>query len=276
VKISVMSYCFGGEVGKSIAPVEFVKICSELGVDGVEFAVRHVPGGAAEAKEVRKACDDAGLVVACCNASADFATPGDEAAQKRRDEVASIIEFGEAIGARTMMLGTAVPAGMTPEELRRSAAAGIRECLDLMERASFTFNMENRGGSQALVTGRSEHIKEMVEAVGSPKFRVTLDTGNFVAAGEDPVSALDVLASYVIHVHWKDMKFIGASEAERADPVKYSAGVIGEGDTDLAAVAKRLAEMGYDGFVSLEVTGCQEDRERLVRSIEVTRNQFGG
>ncbi len=84
------------------------------------------------------------------------------------------------------------------------------------------------------------------------------DTGHFTFAGEDPLLMLNKYADRVGHVHLKDMR---RDVVDRVKPEKWSflqavrAGaftVPGDGCVDYDPILKKLAEVGYEGWLLVE------------------------
>jgi len=92
-----------------------------------------------------------------------------------------------------------------------------------------------------------EELARCIEAVDRPNMRVTLDTGNFILAGDDPHEAVRCLGPKTAHVHVKN--FVDDPDGERW-PYRYCPPR--EGKVDYAWVVEHLASVGYDGYVSFE------------------------
>lgn len=85
------------------------------------------------------------------------------------------------------------------------------------------------------------------EKVGTDNLGVNLDTANLILYGKaNPVDALDVFGKYVRNIHAKDGKY----------PVNgHDLGVevrIGEGKVDFKGLIKKLKELEYDSFITIE------------------------
>ena len=85
------------------------------------------------------------------------------------------------------------------------------------------------------------------EKVGTDNLGVNLDTANLILYGKaNPVDSLKVFGKYVRNLHAKDGKYPtdGSSLGQETR--------IGEGDVDFPAVFKKLHELGYDSYVTIE------------------------
>lgn len=109
------------------------------------------------------------------------------------------------------------------------------------------------------------------EAVGCDNLAVNLDTANLILYGKaNPVDALEVFGQYVRNLHAKD----GCWPVNGHDLGTETA--IGEGRVDFPGVFRKLHELGYDSWVTIEreIDGDQqlkdilESREYLNEIIE--------
>ena len=80
-------------------------------------------------------------------------------------------------------------------------------------------------------------------------------------AHEAPADVIRHSGGYVAHFH--------ANDASRRGP--------GFGDTDFAPIADALADIGYDGYVSVEVFDFADEPEAIARnSLRYLRDVFEG
>ena len=109
------------------------------------------------------------------------------------------------------------------------------------------------------------------EQVGTDNLGVNLDTANLILYGKaNPVDALDVFGKYVRNIHAKD----GCYPTNGHDLGRETR--IGEGKVDFRALFKKLHELGYDSYVTIEreISGDQqlidilESREYLQNIID--------
>lgn len=84
---------------------------------------------------------------------------------------------------------------------------------------------------------------------------VNIDTGNSWIGGTNPVEMIKRLGSKIEHVHWKDLP--ADMEAQRG--TLYGVGMslipLGTGLVDIKGAFEALAEVGFDGYTTLEVAG---------------------
>ena len=85
------------------------------------------------------------------------------------------------------------------------------------------------------------------EKVGCDNLGVNLDTANVILYGKaNPVDALDVFGKYVMNIHAKDGLY-PTNGHDLGHEVR-----IGDGKVDFKALFKKLKELGYDSFVTIE------------------------
>ena len=96
------------------------------------------------------------------------------------------------------------------------------------------------------------------EQVGMDNLGVNLDTANLILYGKaNPVDALDVFGKYVRNLHAKD-GFYPVNGHDLGEEVR-----LGDGKVDFPALFRRLKELGYDAYVTIEreISGEQQDED---------------
>lgn len=126
--------------------------------------------------------------------------------------------------------------------------------------------------NESLIYGHSaENCVDIMKTVNSPNLKLAYDPANFVW-GDNITDNVDrcwpLMQPYVVHVHIKDWKL--GSKDIGAMP--------GEGDGQIGALIKALAEMKYDGFITMEPHlnaggqfGGETTPEQYVEAIAKTR-----
>jgi len=265
-----MGICMEKAFSGGLSTEEFLRKCAELGADGVELASRHLSEGPEGDARVRSVAEELGLRVSSYNIATDLI--GDDAAAeaRRRRDLAEGLDRAHTLGAGVMMVGAPRPPGVPAGELRRRMAEHVREILAAAEGCGVRITMENRGvAGLGDMLGRASDIRELCEAIGSPHFGWTFDTGNFIMADDNPVAALRLLLPFVAHVHVKDTLVV---PEDAQNP--YHEVCIGRGGTDIRALLHLLRHGGYDGFLSLEVTHGPEDAASLRESMDFIRSAW--
>ena len=95
-----------------------------------------------------------------------------------------------------------------------------------------------------------------------PNVAICGDLGNSLDVDEDPVKVIRKLAKYVAHVHIKDCKYDVENEYKVSYKSKGGKNIheceIGKGDIDLPTCFKYFKKAGYNGCVSVEFNGTDE------------------
>lgn len=163
--------------------------------------------------------------------------------------------------------------------------------LPVARELDITLAMENhyKDGSWAYVefAQKGEVFREIVDAIDDRvHFGVQFDPSNAITAGMDSADFLDQVIDRVVTMQASD-RFLapGTSLADlrQADgTIGYSPalqhGVIGRGLNDYPRIFRALADVGYDGWVSIEdgVNGMEEMHESVLFLREARDLYFGG
>ncbi len=117
----------------------------------------------------------------------------------------------------------------SPDEI----VATLRALMPEFEAANVTLAVENHDRF------RTRDLAAILNAVGSPRIGICLDTVNSLGAGEGPEMVVDQLARYVVNLHIKDF---------RVRRVSHNMGFVvegtpaGQGQLDLPWLLRRLAD----------------------------------
>ena len=115
----------------------------------------------------------------------------------------------------------------------------------------------------------SNRLEALLNKVDHPNFGVLIDIGNFLCADEEPTQAVKRLAPYAFHVHAKDFHI----KCPASDPgegwfrsrggVPLRGAIVGHGNVDTKRCIELLKEGGYDGYLSIEFEGMEDNRRAL-------------
>jgi sugar phosphate isomerase/epimerase len=96
-----------------------------------------------------------------------------------------------------------------------------------------------------------EKVVDLMQAVGSPHFRLNLDNSHFEVMGRDMDEYVPMLVPYAVHTDLKDQR--GRSPA-------HEFLVPGEGDFDYARYLRALHTAGYDRYLTVEISAMVQRR----------------
>jgi sugar phosphate isomerase/epimerase len=181
-----------------------------------------------------------------------------------RAQAAQIIRqaapLAAAVGAKVILLPVGQPDSLSPAQARGHLVELLKTCAPEAEKAGVVYAVENVG--QALAHTADDLI-EIVSRVGSAACQVYYDVGNATAQDADPASDIRKLGRRIAMMHVKDLRRT-AGRRELA--------IIGEGMVDFPDVAAAAREIGYEGYLTLEVPGTAETADEVaVKSREALR-----
>jgi sugar phosphate isomerase/epimerase len=270
MKTSITNWSFHREIAAGRMDVaKFMAEAKRLGYGAVELLSlwTNTPD---QVKDARRQADDLGLKICAYDVSNNFCVTGTDF-DAQVAEVKKGIERAAQLGASIVRVFSGNQTkGLTFEAARGMIVEGFYRVAPDAERAGVTMALENHGRLAAT----SEQVIRIIKAVGSPAFKSTFDTGNFMIGDDDPVVAARNLAQHVAHVHVKDLSW---DNVHGEPPQVYisNAGkklrpeTIGEGQIDLAKIFRVLKKAGYTGYYSLEYEGLDPEPGGVAQS---TRN----
>ncbi len=198
----------------TITPSQLMDKAISVGLEGVELPISLMQGE--DATAVARYAHERGLFITLETEGYD---PG---------KLAGAIDLGVRLGAgtvRTMVGGAKLGGDRRPlsgrwQPFLQEILAGLRQATVSAEQAGVNLTVENH---QDLA---SEELLWLCESIGSPRFGITLDTGNPLATAEEPVNFARRVAPYVKHVHVKDYQVSMSNEGYRLVRCPLGQGVV--------------------------------------------------
>ena len=250
MKTAVCHYSYRqllNEKGWSIG--DFLKHASDHGIEGADFHQRFLPSAEEAPELIQKSLEGSGMVLSGLSLSTNFNREGEDFTKEVETALSWIKAAGEAGAEISRVFGGHVP-DRTDGEAVSQGLKRIMEALQIItpaaEEAGVVLAIENHGG----LPGTGEEQIEVIEKIGSPGLRATVDVGNYLMCGQDPIKGSSIAAPYCAYIHFKDFKKIDKA---------FIGSVIGEGIVDHAGCLNVLKDGGYDGFVALEFEGEDVD-----------------
>ena len=265
MKLGVSSYSFSQYMHKTGANYfEICDLAKKIGFDGIEFIDLKLDAQPADsvedlAKDIHDYCEKIGLTIVAYTVGADLMKEDPKGEVER---LKKCVDVAAILGARTMRHDitwrTDVPwrqiiaetKDLVRELTEYAAAKGVRTCT------------ENHG----FVMQDADRMEEMMLAVGHENYGWLVDMGNFLCADDPTVRAVAIAAPYAFHAHVKDFLVKPFDAVDPGDGWfksrngNYLRGTVaGHGVVPIAHALKVIKDSGYDGFVSYEFEGMEDN-----------------
>lgn len=280
MKISVTSYSFQRLlVSGALKLTDLPAVSRDIGFEGIEIA--SVPFDrdadfAGWAKDVKKAAADAGIPVIAYLTGADFLNhPG--GVEGQINDLKKELQTAEALGVNLMRHDASRGFPKEKKTCRSfddalpMLAEGYGRVTEYAKTLGIKTCIENHG----FFSQDSERVEKLINAVGNDNFGALVDMGNFLCADERPDTAVGRLAPYAVHCHAKDFLY---KSGEETDPGRgwfktrggnYLRGtIVGHGVVPVRQCISLMKAAGYDGWVTIEFEGMEDNIEALETGLE--------
>ncbi len=263
-----MKFAFSSNAFRRCSLIETIRILSALGYQGIEIMAdvphaypTHLTDG--DISDIRKALDDHGLEISNINAFMHHAD-GDTyhpswiesdagLRAKRVDYTLRCLDLAAKLGAQTLSTEPGGPLlGMHPEEGLRLFMEGLRAVEKRARENGIRILIEPEPG---LLIENSTQFATLFRELDPDVFGLNCDIGHFFCVGEDPVRIITKMKHLIHHFHLEDI----------APSRKHYHLMLGEGAIDLPQVLQTILEMGYGGFVTVELYTYEEQPEAASR-----------
>jgi sugar phosphate isomerase/epimerase len=155
------------------------------------------------------------------------------------------------------------------KEVFRTTCDNYRQCLSWAEDYKVVINVEPHGP----YTNDIEFMQNLFRHFESEYLRCNFDTGNTFIAGHDPLHYLKALRKYIVHCHIKDVSPALAAAVRGEETGIASSEVFVGGGVNAANIRncmEYLHRTGWDGVVSLECSGTDENTRKSVEWMKAT------
>jgi len=213
------------------------------GLQGVDIFEHYLGRIGVSVEECLTVLSDNGLEPAVYCVHTDFITP-DADVQASLDTIRRGTEICVKHGIGHLFSAGGQHTNSGPEAMSRYVD-GLQRALEITSQAAIQFSIENAGR----MCHTWEELLECVTRVGS-EMKVTLDGGNFILAGSDPIQAAKRLAARVVHVHVKN--FV-PEPGKEPRPFEYCPP--SEGLVNYPRLVDILMAGGFDGYLAFEPEG---------------------
>ncbi len=151
------------------------------------------------------------------------------------------INLAEKLGAKNISIepGGPVDFPANREKYLELFAAGIKEILPHAEKKQIKILIEPE---PELLLETSTEFLHFMEGFNSDYLKLNFDIGHFYCVNEDPSTLIPKLAEYIEHFHMADIK-----------NRKHHHLIPGLGSIDFRKVFESMENIGYNGFVTVEL-----------------------
>jgi sugar phosphate isomerase/epimerase len=209
-------------------------------------------------RDLRARCERASLIPAAVyghgfGAESDSETPKDVAHKVR------LMEIARDLGCSRIV---ATGAGRGEGGGLDRAIQTLEKLLPAAEELDMLICLENHAGNTFETVEDYAHV---CEAIRSARVGICIDTGHFDASNVDMDELIDSLGERVVHLHVKENRGRGRQDFTR----------FGEGTTDNHHIVERMIELGYSGYITVELSP-QKDRSTSVADLRTAYEMFAG
>jgi D-psicose/D-tagatose/L-ribulose 3-epimerase len=238
------------------------RFVAETGYEGIEIAPftfgESVTGITPEQrKRIREVAADAGLQIVGLHwllaspKGLHIHTKDEALRRKTVDYLRSLVDFAGDIGAPVMVFGS--PGQRRLEDGDRAGAferliESYRQVLPTLAERGVTLCQESLPAPESDFILTAAEAQKVMDAVAHPNFGLMLDVKSMCSEAEPPAEIIR-RHPHIAHFH--------ANDANRRGP--------GFGDTDFVPIAAALQDIGYGGYVSVEVFDYSPDPETIAR-----------
>jgi len=236
----------------------------ELGYTGIEFApftmnknVREIT--AARRREVLRQTEAADLEVVGLHWLLAFTegyyltTPDAEVRRNTSEYLGDLARLCRDLGGRVMVLGSPkqrnLLPGVTLDQAMRYAADVLQHAMPVLEECGVVMAVEPLGPEEGDFLLTAKLGIELIRLVDSPHCRLHLDVKAMSSESRPVPDIIRSSAAHLEHFH--------ANDSNRRGP--------GMGDVDFLPILSALNEIGYQGWVSVEVFDYTPGVETLAR-----------
>ncbi|MCS7303588.1 MAG: sugar phosphate isomerase/epimerase [Thermoguttaceae bacterium] len=180
-------------------------------------------------------------------------SPNAEIRRHTADYLADLCRFCADVEGRVMVFGSPkqrdIPEGISPQQAMEYAAEVFQRLVPVLEKHQVILAVEPLAPSETNFLCTAAEAVELIQRIGSPQVRLHLDCK---AMSSEKVPIPDLIRQYhqlLVHFH--------ANDPNRQGP--------GFGQLDFIPILDALKQVGYQGWVSVEVFDYSPGVERLAK-----------
>ncbi len=274
LKLALMKFAICNEIFQGWKLEDTLACAARLGYNGVEVAPFTLANSvtdvsASERQALRKAAarnkiEIAGIHWVLVKPEGLHINHPDAALRERTAKYfCDLVDFCADVGGRIMVVGSPKQRNVLPNVTREQAwdwaAATFRNAVAQAEHRQVTICFEPLAPAETNFINTAAEALQFVLRVPSPRFKIILDV-KAMCSESKPIPQ-------IIRESWPNFAHFHANDRNLKGP--------GFGDVDFKPIARALKEVGYAGFVSVEVFSFEEGAEAIARkSLEYLKTAF--
>jgi sugar phosphate isomerase/epimerase len=252
-------------------PERAFRLAAECGYTGIEIAPFTIAAdasdiSAAQRAEFRRQAESAGLEVVGLHwllaktTGYHLTSPDAPTRERTADYLAQLARLCRDLGGRVLVFGSPqqrnLLPGVTLDAAHDFAAETIGRAMPAIDDCGVVLALEPLGPAEGDFLNTAAESMKLIERIDSPNCRLHLDCKAMSSESESIPDLIRQFASHIEHFH--------ANDPNRQGP--------GFGQLDFVPIVAALAEVRYDGWISVEVFDYAPGVERLAReSIDYLR-----
>lgn len=183
---------------------------------------------------------------------------------KTAEYLRELVSFADDIDCRTIVFGSPRQRniqGMEKSQGWRLAQETFRTCIKVLEDRDVTIGLEPLRHDMTNFINRAEEAALFIKAIGSDRIKLTLDVYAMTGEEDSPADTIRKNGKILVHFHAND-------DNERGP---------GTGRADYQGIKTALEDIGYDGYLSVEVFKFDPDPRTIAQgSLDFLRGLFTG
>lgn len=270
MKLCVTSYSFGHyQKENELGILGIIDKAAEMGFDAIEYAEGAWAKSCAPTlpEQIRERAESRGISVAALCMGADFINGSDGDLDAEIERLKTWVDFAARMGAPRLRHD--ITRGFTG----RKYSLGYDDALPRCAKATLAITqyaeqkgIETMTENHGFFSQDAARVEKLINAVAHPNFGALVDVGNFMCADENPNISVGLLAPYARHVHAKDFFVKSGMHPNPGQGWFATRGgnylrgtIIGHGDADVYQSITILKKAGYDGYVTVEFEGMEDN-----------------
>jgi len=269
-----MEFAICNEIFKGWKLEDTLSYAQRLGYSAVEIAPFTLADSvtaisAAERQKIRESADRIGIEIAGIHwvlvkpEGLYINHPDPEIRQRTSEYFRELVDFCADIGGKVIVVGSPkqrnIMPGVTPEQGWEWAATTFRSAVGQAQRRQVTVCFEPLGPAETNFINKAADAIRFVEQLHSPNFKIILDVKAMCTEAKPIPQIIGESFPHFAHFHANDKNLKGP----------------GFGEVDFKPIAGALKQVGYNGYVSVEVFNFDEGPEVIAsKSLEYLKATF--